>query len=372
MSRKGENIYKRKDGRWEGRYRINTSSKKNKYGYVYGRNYSDVKKELNIKRAAQIPGKKIKEENFDAIANLWLADIKPTIKASTWNKYQNLLNAYIMPTLNKISIGNIDYSCVSLLVNNLLISGGANNQGLSTKTVSDVLVVLKAILKYAARMKYMVDLSAFEVSICVKATPLKVFSVQDQIRLINYLSELDDSANLGILICLFTGMRIGEVCALTWGDVSIDNKVIHVHQTMQRIQYPSSRAKTKVVITEPKSPCSIRDIPIPDILLTYLTAKASCATSFVLTGSDKLYVEPRTMQNHFKKILLECGIETMNFHVLRHTFATRCIEVGFDVKSLSEILGHANVNITLNRYVHPSMKIKHDNMEKLSELFSVK
>lgn len=376
MPRKGENIYKRKDGRWEGRYKLNTNDGKTKYGYIYGRSYSEVKKELSIRRAEQMQSsmekKVLRNENFNAIAILWLADIKPTVKISTWNKYKNLLNSYIIPALNNTSVGDIDYSAVSLLVNNLLVSGGARNQGLSTKTVSDVLVVLKAILKYAARMKITVDLSAFEMSVSIKSTPLKVISVQDQKKIINHLSQADDLTTLGILICLFTGMRIGEVCALTWGDISIDNRIIHVHQTIQRVQYPSDHAKTKVVITEPKSQCSIRDIPIPDILITYLTAQVSQNTAFVLTGSDKIYLEPRTMQNRFKKILLECGIETMNFHVLRHTFATRCIEVGFDIKSLSEILGHANVNITLNRYVHPSMKTKHDNMAKLSEIFSVK
>ena len=343
---------------------------------IYGRSYSDVKKELNIRRAAQMQSstekKILRDENFNVIANLWLADIKPTVKISTWNKYKNLLNSYIMPALNNNSVGVIDYSAVSLLVNNLLVSGGARNQGLSTKTVSDVLVVLKAILKYAARMKITVDLSAFEMSVSIKSTPLKVISVQDQKKITNHLSQADDLTALGILICLFTGMRIGQICALSWGDISIDNRIIHVHQTIQRVQYPSDHAKTKVVITEPKSQCSIKDIPIPDILITYLTAQISQNTAFVLTGSNKRYLEPRTMQNRFKKILLECGIETMKFHVLRHTFATRCIEVGFDIKSLSEILGHANVNITLNRYVHPSMKTKHDNMEKLLALFSVK
>ena len=124
-------------------------------------------------------------------------------------------------------------------------------------------------------------------------------------------------------------------------------------------------------ITKPKSQCSIRDIPIPEVLLPYLDSKRS-TDEYVLTGRSDIYVEPRTMQNHFKRILKQCDIEDVNFHVLRHTFATRCIELGFDIKSLSEILGHANVNITLNRYVHPSMDLKQQNMSKLSDLFAVK
>ena len=140
---------------------------------------------------------------------------------------------------------------------------------------------------------------------------------------------------------------------------------------MQRIQTPGQEQKTAVLITEPKSQCSIRSIPISDVLMNYILKKKP-GEGFVLTGSKERYMEPRSLQNHFKRILIACGLEYVNFHVLRHTFATRCVEVGFDIKSLSEILGHANVSITLNRYVHPSMELKQKNMDKLSAIFSVK
>ena len=129
--------------------------------------------------------------------------------------------------------------------------------------------------------------------------------------------------------------------------------------------------KTYISIDEPKSKCSIRTIPIPDNIMADLR-RAYVNNAFVLTGSRISYVEPRTMENRFKAILEKCGIEDANFHALRHSFATRCVEVGFDIKSLSEILGHANVNITLNRYVHPTMELKRENMDKLSALFAVR
>ena len=136
---------------------------------------------------------------------------------------------------------------------------------------------------------------------------------------------------------------------------------------MQRIQDLSngSIAKTKIIITEPKSQCSIRDIPLPTFIIDIAKQFASKPKTFILTGTDR-YIEPRTMQNRFKKYIKESGINDANFHALRHTFATRCIEVGFEIKSLSEILGHANVNITLNRYVHSSFELKHSNMNKLA------
>lgn len=142
---------------------------------------------------------------------------------------------------------------------------------------------------------------------------------------------------------------------------------------MQRIQNHNTKGpKTRIVITTPKSACSIRVIPIPDVLVEVLTLYQKTTSGYFLSNSDQKYVEPRIMQNHFKKVLKECAVAPANYHALRHTFATRCIELGFDIKSLSEILGHASVNITMNRYVHPSLELKKANMQKLSSLLTVK
>ena len=134
----------------------------------------------------------------------------------------------------------------------------------------------------------------------------------------------------------------------------------------------SIQPKTEVVVTTPKSSCSIRKIPLPDEILEILVLNKKASSGYVLTNDEYKFIEPRTMQNKFKKILKAVGIENANFHALRHTFATRCVELGFDVKSLSEILGHATVNITMNRYVHPTYEMKKKNMQKLSGLLAVK
>ena len=158
-----------------------------------------------------------------------------------------------------------------------------------------------------------------------------------------------------------------ELCALKWENISLENATLKVQKTLQRIQETNKGAstKTKIVITEPKSKCSIRDIPIPKFLVEIARQFLDSPKAYILTGDKSKYVEPRTMQNHFKQFVDACGIEDANFHALRHTFATRCIELGFEIKSLSEILGHANVNITLNRYVHSSFDLKSANMNKL-------
>lgn len=377
MPRKGENIYKRKDGRWEGRYVKGRNDKKAIYGYVYSKSYSEVKKQLILKRAEYAleenkpSASTMKDALFSELSEMWLRSIQASVKDSTWIKYKNILKCSIVPRLGNTNLSEIDYSTVSALCNDLLESGGKDQSGLAAKTVADALSLTKAVIKYASRMKYMTDRTALDVSVKVKNAPLRVLSVQEQQVLISELREELDFTGLGIYICLFTGIRVGELCALTWDDISLENNMIHVHRTMQRIQTPDGEKKTAILIAEPKSQCSIRDIPIAGTLREKLMQQ-SVKEGYVLTGNKNKYVEPRTMQNRFKAIVERCGIRDAHFHTLRHTFATRCIEVGFDVKSLSEILGHANVSITLNRYVHPSMELKQKNMDKLSELFTVK
>ena len=165
---------------------------------------------------------------------------------------------------------------------------------------------------------------------------------------------------------------MGEICALRWEDISFEEKTLFVHQTMQRIQTKERNRRTKIIVTPPKSSCSVRIIPLPEDLEILIRNKKKKKRGYFLTGSTEKYVEPRTMQNYFKKAAEACSIEKATYHVLRHTFATRCIELGFDVKTLSELLGHSSVNITMNRYVHPSMELKRSSMDRLSLPFVVK
>lgn len=377
MPRKGENIYKRKDGRWEGRYVKGRNGKKAIYGYIYGKSYLEVKKELTLKRAecAQEENKPSESTLIDApfstISELWLQSIHSTVKQSTWIKYRNILNCNIIPRIGSQNLSIIDYSVVLALCTELLEVGGRNQNGLSNKTVSDVLVLIKSVIKYASRMKYITDRTALDVSVKVQIASPRVLSIQEEQTLIDFLEKKLDFTGIGILICLFTGIRVGELCALTWDDISLENNMIHIRRTMQRVQTPNGIKKTSILIAEPKSQCSIRDIPIAKSLREYLETQPR-KEGYVLTSNKKRYVEPRTMQKRFKLIMEQCDILNAHFHTLRHTFATRCIEVGFDVKCLSEILGHANVSITLNRYVHTSMELKQKNIDKLSELFAVK
>lgn len=379
MARKGENIYKRKDGRWEGRYiKAHLEGGKAQYGYVYAKSYREVKYKLiqlmQLKQNESIrPDPIEKTILFCEIATEWFNLRLPQLKDSTAVKYRNLLNSYILPMLGERAADTLTHDCIKNFCNELLISGGKKGTGLSPKTVSDILSVLRNILKYCTDIGIKTACDARSIIIKQSQKEMRIFTRNEQDRICQYLFADLNSFNVGILVCLFTGIRIGEICALQRADISLSERTIHVHQTMQRIQTSAySKHKTKVVVSTPKSACSIRTIPLPSELVNILSAFSNPPSGYFLTGSSDTFIEPRTMQNHFKRVLKECSIEDANYHVLRHTFATRCVELGFDAKSLSEILGHASVSITMNRYVHPSMELKRDNMQRLSSLFAVK
>ena len=378
MSRKGENIYKRKDGRWEGRYiKSRTDSGKIVYGYVYAKTYREVKRKLkeNIPPLQFNPVVMVSTNAtvFSTVAFDWFESIKSQTKESTRNKYHNMLTDYILPIYGEQTLDLITYDFIELQCNVLLTTGGKKGNGLSTKTVKDILAVIRNVLKFAVRKGMYVSCDGSAVQMKHTTKPMRVLSKWEQEQLCNYLLTDLEPCNIGILVCLFTGLRVGEICALRWEDVSLTDKTIRVQHTLQRIQTKSNEElKTKIVMTKPKSICSIRTIPIPEELNNVLFAHKKVSVGYVLTNHAYKFVEPRTMQNRFKRALKLSGIEDANFHALRHTFATRCIELGFDVKSLSEILGHATVNITMNRYVHPTLELKKENMEKLSSILAVK
>lgn len=375
MPKKGENIYKRKDGRWEGRYiKSRTESGKIIYGYVYARSYRETKEKQKAKMVScnsQTINKN--EHTFSWLASEWFESIKLHIKASTQNKYHNMLTNYILPEYGNQPFNAITYDFIESHCKFLLEAGGKKGNGLSPKTVSDVLAIIRNISKFAIRKGIYVACDASAVQIRQDVKPMRVFSIVEQNQLCNHILENPEPCNIGILVCLFTGLRVGEICALRWEDISYSDQSIYIHHTLQRIQINQDHgAKTKVVVTTPKSTCSIRKIPLPDEISKILVLNQKSSSGYLLTNDNYKFVEPRTMQNKFKKILNDAGIENANFHALRHTFATRCVELGFDVKSLSEILGHATVNITMNRYVHPTYELKMKNMQKLSGLLVVK
>lgn len=373
MSKKGENIYKRKDGRWEGRYiRLYDESGKAKYGYVYGKTYNDAKKKLLEKKAFLSNSSESLSRCsslYSDVLDAWLQSTRINIKESTYARYSHLIDTHIRPQLGKYQLSKISTQLVESFIEKQLNSGRLdNNGGLSAKTVTDILTIVKSTIEYAQYNNLVVTCNLSKLTIKKKDKEMRVLCQSEQDALIRVLITDMDLYKFGVLLSLYTGIRIGELCALQWEDLSIANSTLKIRKTMQRIQETNIGAacKTKVIITEPKSDCSIRDIPLPSFLVEIAGQFTGHPKAFILSGERGKYVEPRTMQNHFKSYIAESGIDDANFHALRHTFATRCVEVGFEIKSLSEVLGHSNVNITLNRYVHSSFELKHFNMNKLA------
>ena len=375
MPRKGENIFKRKDGRWEGRYIKGHEGKKAVYGYVFGKSYSEVKQKkaeavsrLEIGQFQLKTQERVKNPNFENIARQWLEELKPIRKKSTIVKYMSQLKNYIIPAFGNFNLNDIGNEDIISFASKLLTEGN-NGHKLAPKTVSDIFSRMKSIRRFALIHGYEVNYVPNAVEIPLRQRQIRTLTSTEENKLLRYLKKHFDLTALGMLLSLFTGLRIGELCALKWSDFSFSDKEFQVKRTMQRLHNlnEDTAKKTFIEIGEPKSPSSLRKIPIPAELMKYLKS-AYVKDAYVLSGSENKFVEPRTMENRFKKVLRKCGIEKFNFHVLRHSFATKCVELGFDIKSLSEILGHANVNITLNRYVHPSMKLKHANMNKLNSV----
>ena len=362
---KGENIFKRKDGRWEGRYvRNREPSGKIVYGFCYGKTYKEVKERVAKHRFFtdfDLSERKTPDSRlFGWFCDEWLRSCRTRLRESTCNRYRTAVENHIRPKFGGCFPQAITEERVSDFSSMLI------GEGLAPKTVKDILNVLRLALKYAAKQ---LPYGLPEIGISYPKEQKKearVLSWDEQKRLISYLSDDLDCTKFGVLLAMFTGLRIGELCALKWENISLKERTIRVSATMQRLRNEGEGNRTKILIGSPKSDLSSRIIPLSEAavkLCRYMEVRDRDA--YVLTGNYN-FIEPRTLQYRFKKYAKDCGLEDVHFHTLRHTFATRCVEVGFEIKCLSEILGHATTTITMERYVHSSLKLKRENMLKLT------
>lgn len=373
MSRRGENIYKRRDGRWEARYiKGHTIDGRAIYGYIYRHTYLEAKRAQSEARAdcgkpGTRPVQSASPETLESYLNEWLSSIRLSVKKSTYANYDGLIRRHIVPVIGKTPLFQVESGLIQQYINQQLESGRVDKTGgLSPKTARDIVCLLKRSLK-AAGIELNIRLPKY-------SPPKPRVLTEDEQRALIAAAESDGSSeSLGILVSLFTGIRLGELCSLKWSDISLDEGLLKISKTIQRIENCEGDGKSKTVIHigSAKSECAMRSIPLPHSLLHRLCElrKSACEDDYLLSGSNR-YVEPRTCQYRFKKLLRQAGIDDINFHVLRHTFATRCIESGIDIKTVSQLLGHSNVNITLDRYVHPAVEYQRDCMEKLCVSFA--
>lgn len=357
LARRGENIYKRKDGRWEGRYiRARKPDGKAVYASVYAKTYAEVRQKLtaqkNVPRSTEHTTCRLTlKELFDR----YLA--QANIKDSTRARYVFLMERHIFPILGRTLISDLTADALSTFLETKRKNGRLRGGSLSAKSVRDIGVLIKSVLRFA-QMHYPITPDALALKLpVVKQHRIEPFSVWELAKLGKAVLPSAEPINAGILLSVSGGLRLGEVCALRVGDIDFENGTVRIARSVQRV-YESGQ--TRLLVQTPKSIASERIVPLPLDTMLYLK-KATLGlsqTAYLLTGNSARPMEPRTYQYRFEALLHRCGIRKRSYHTLRHTYATRCMEKGVDIKSLSEMLGHADIQTTLRLYVHPSLESK--------------
>ena len=369
MARKGENIYKRKDGRWEGRYiKGRKANGQALYGSIYGKKYGEVKLRLIPLKAAYAARKHTRICFAGTVRDwllFWLDDLeKPHIKPSTYASYRNKLENHVLPELgdkrlDKLSGDNIQAWLVSL-----------SAKGLSGNSIRTIYRIFNAALQKAVYKHCLFTNPCQDVSLpCAESPGVHALAVAPQKELEKQAHQSKGGA--AVILALYTGMRIGEISALRWSDIDFDNDIIHVCRTLQRIMdYENSGRKTKIIMDIPKSSSSFRDIPFGNHLKKYLLKLKTAAKSDFVVSCKGHYAEPRVISYRFRQTAKKAGgeCECATFHSLRHTYATRCIERGVDIVTLSRLLGHASAKMTLDTYADSTMEQRKSAMTVLDTL----
>ncbi len=360
MARKGENIYKRRDGRWEGRYLCGRKPDgRARYASVYGKSYTEVRERLRPLKAANTAALPRCPLTVSQLFEGWLAAKRTKIKPSSFARYEMLARRHILPALGAMQVRTLTAQKLGGFVDGLRRADGRG--ALAPKTVSDILIVCKSALRLAAR-QYALEPGLLDFSApAVRPRPVEVFSDREAAALTKAAGE--DPHGASYLLCLNTGLRLGEVCALKWSDLDFSESVLRVSRTAIRL-------KGGLTVQTPKTASSARTIPLTAQMLSLLARlrRGAAQDAYILTGLTGRPMEPRTVQHRFHRFLRENGLRDRNFHTLRHTFATRCMAHGADAKLLSEILGHSSVRTTLQLYVHPSLEQKRSCLAAVSTL----
>lgn len=302
----------------------------------------------------------------------WLSYKKDYIKESTYANYSNIISNHIAPDLGKYYLKDLNNKIIQeFLLKKYKIGRLDNLGGLSSKTIRDIVAIIKSSLKFAMKEDL---ISNFNLDFIYPKISSKdkiyTISKQDQDKLIDYILKNQSSKNFGILLTLYSGIRIGELCALKWKDIDFKNNILNINKTLQRVYIKDKQInKSKLIITNPKTHNAEREIPLNKDFAKELKKFKTDNEDYILSGSRK-WIEPRTYRRFFARTLEKAKIDKINFHGLRHTFATNCIKLGVDYKTVSELLGHATVNITLNLYVHPQMSQKKKCIDLICKKFS--
>lgn len=309
----------------------------------------------------------------------WFYEVeKNSVRPSTAGTFYELIFRHIVPQLGEYRMSEINLFLLQSFFNQKYEKGRLDQRGgLSYQTISSIHTVLNSALNYAKSNGILLRNDCTSVRLPKKEWgKVKVFSKAEQKQIEHAALQSKNPNRVGIILCLYTGIRIGELCALHIEDVDIGNQMLHVQRTLERIKcLDNSGRKTILYEGRPKSHASIRDIPLPGFLIAYIQnylnkdRKTALPDETFICGKSGKPIEPRVYQKYFKSILRKAEVTNANFHCLRHTFATRALEAGVDPKTLSELLGHSNPSITMNIYAHSLAEHKIEAMELLAPLY---
>ena len=320
-----------------------------------------------IQKKAEVGFHNLKKSDltFEALAEVWLHSLKNGIKESTYAHYSYTLHKYLLPVLSKMPVVSFEESFLEQAMQQIITPIDSAHKPLGNSSARECLSMLRRICRHAAHLRIIRPMElevALPKAIDKISSPL---SPTEQQRLYQYVQENPTTRKIGLLLGLELGLRIGEICGLQWGDFDLKLGTLKISRTVCRIS--CGNGHTKVVIQTPKTRTSRREIPIPKqllMMLKKLRGNASNSTWF-LSGSESKPTEPRCYRKSIKVYLKQATVRQVRPHTLRHTFATTCLQAGCDVKTLSELLGHVNANITLQRYVHSDLTRKRREMNRI-------
>ena len=367
MAKHGENIRKRKDGRWEGRYiKGRKPDKTAVWGYIYGHSYTEVKEKL-IRKKNEVRQFALETYNptFSELSLSWESSIFLGVKASTATHYHYTLQHYILPVLGDYQIQAIDEGILENSLLEIISPSDENHKPLGCTMSKECVTLVRRICRYASHLHLMRP-----IEICLKLPTQKsvvpaVLSDQEQKTVCTYVLSDPTPRKIGVLLMMQMGLRIGEVCGLRWGDFDLQNGALAVRRTVKRIYVDDG--KTSLVIQSPKTASSERAIPIPLSILNVLKElhPSHGNDTWFLSGMQEKTVEPRCYYKSLQGYLKHAGVPTLRPHTLRHTFATTCLQAGCNVKTLSELMGHASPDVTLKRYAHSCWEWKREEINRI-------
>lgn len=364
--RKGENIYLRKDNRWEGRFpKGRKENGRIKYGYVYGKSYTEVKQKLYPLRIyyqslVQIQGSSA--QTFEEWTIEWLREVQEAVKPSTFSSYYYKLTKYVLPMMKEISLNELSLETGKFLLKQL-------QQRLSRSTVQVIFRILNKCLNRATTLGKITKNPFSELTIPkAKRRNLRALTLTEQKKMMAVAKHEKKGYGIPALLALYSGMRIGEIAALKWSDIDFEANLIYVSQTYQRIPTLGVTNKTQLVMATSKTEASVRVIPMSRTLKKLLLAHRKQMKGAFVFSTKGQPCEPRLLTYHFHRIREKTGLLHVHFHQLRHTFATRCLEASRDIPSVSALLGHASTQMTLDTYVDAMLEQRYQVINDLDVL----